>query len=158
MDPYLSIVIPALNEAACIQSALQQLQPLRQRGHEIILVDGGSTDQTPVLAGNLADHILTTRPGRALQMNSGVATARGSILLFLHADTHLPAQCDRLIANALAQDAAGWGHFDVQLSGQSSIYKLISFCINLRSRITGRTATSGIIGKACRNREGIRPK
>lgn len=137
MRPYLSIVIPALNEAAGIQSALQHLQPLRQRGHEIILVDGGSTDQTPALAVTLADRILVTQSGRALQMNSGAATASGSVLLFLHADTHLPEHCDGLIANALGQDEEGWGRFDVQLSSRRLIFRIISFCINLRSRITG---------------------
>lgn len=137
MAPYLSIVLPALNEAACIQAALQHLQPLRQGGHEVILVDGGSTDQTPVLAANLADRILITKPGRALQMNSGAAVARGQVLLFLHVDTHLPAHCDRLIAEALAQDDGGWGRFDVRLSGDHPMFRVIACGMNLRSRLTG---------------------
>jgi rSAM/selenodomain-associated transferase 2 len=137
MGPYLSIVMPALNEAANIECVLGQLQPLRRRGHEIILVDGGSTDQTPALATNLVDRLLRASPGRSLQMNSGAAEARGKVLLFLHADTLLPEHCDRLIAAALAQDTEGWGRFDIQLSGRRFIYRIISCCINVRSRLTG---------------------
>lgn len=129
-------MIPALNEAENIQSALRSLQTLRTRGDEIILVDGGSTDRTAELAAPLADRILTGTRGRAPQMNRGAAAASGEILLFLHADTELPADCDRLIAAALAP-AEGWGRFDVQLSGQRAMFTLISFCINLRSRLTG---------------------
>jgi rSAM/selenodomain-associated transferase 2 len=136
MATYLSVVMPVLNEAAVIRSALLQLQALRRRGHEIILVDGGSSDQTPQLAAGLADRILTSPAGRALQMNKGAAAARGQVLLFLHADTQLPPQCDRLITEALAEHA-GWGRFDVRLSADRFIFRIISFCINLRSRISG---------------------
>ncbi len=136
MATYLSLVIPVLNEAAMIQSRLLQLQALRERGHEIILVDGGSNDQTPTRVTGLADKMLLSPAGRALQMNRGAAAATGDILLFLHADTELPPHCDRLIKEALT-DEAGWGRFDVQLSGDRFIFRIISFCINLRSRISG---------------------
>jgi rSAM/selenodomain-associated transferase 2 len=137
MEAFLSIVMPVLNEAADIEAVLRHLQTLRRRGHEIILVDGGSTDQTPMLAANLADRVLSSHPGRAVQMNHGAAAAGGKVLLFLHADTLLPAHCDRLIAEMLAQDTEGWGHFDIQLSGRSFVFKIIGFCMNVRSRITG---------------------
>lgn len=136
MDCRLSIVIPALNEAANIHTALQRLQALRRRGHEIILVDGGSVDRTAALAAPLADRVLSAPRGRSLQMNRGAAAAGGDVLLFLHADTDLPADCDQLIADALA-GTEGWGRFDVRLSGRSLIFKLISVCMNLRSRLTG---------------------
>ena len=136
MSPYLSLVMPVLNEADVTRSALLQLQALRRRGHEIILVDGGSSDQTPQLAAGLVDKILVSPAGRALQMNSGAAAAGGQVLLFLHADTELPPACDRLITEALAGDT-GWGRFDVQLSGKHPVFGAISFCINLRSRLSG---------------------
>lgn len=136
MDCRLSIVIPALNEAENIPSTLRRLQPLRRRGHEIILVDGGSTDRTVELAAPLADRVLSGPRGRSLQMNRGAAAASGDVLLFLHADTDLPPDCDRLIAAALA-GAEGWGRFDVRLSGRNLMFGLISFCMNLRSRLTG---------------------
>src|SRR5688500_7155383 len=119
----LSIVIPTLNEAGNIESALRRLQSLRRRGHEIIVADGGSSDQTPLLAADLADRILTCPRGRALQMNCGATAAGREVLLFLHADTELPSDCDRLIVDALA-DGPGWGRFDVQLNGRRPIFRL----------------------------------
>ncbi|HEY3487663.1 MAG TPA: TIGR04283 family arsenosugar biosynthesis glycosyltransferase [Gammaproteobacteria bacterium] len=137
MSPYLSLIIPVLNEADGIHAALQQLQPLRARGHEVILVDGGSTDGTTALAADLTDKIITTRPGRAAQMNSGAAAARGQVLLFLHADTRLPDDCEHLLAATLGDVPEGWGRFNVQLSGDHGLFRIIGFCINLRSRLSG---------------------
>ncbi|MDQ3606236.1 MAG: glycosyltransferase, partial [Gemmatimonadota bacterium] len=85
--PHLSIIVPALNEAAGIRAALEPLQPLRARGHEVIVVDGGSEDATLALAQPLADRVLVAGRGRARQMNAGAQEARGEVLLFLHADT-----------------------------------------------------------------------
>ncbi|HEX5056041.1 MAG TPA: TIGR04283 family arsenosugar biosynthesis glycosyltransferase [Gammaproteobacteria bacterium] len=133
---HLSIVIPVLNEAENIQTALRRLQNLRRRGHEVIVVDGGSSDQTSLLAADLADRILSAPCGRALQMNRGAAASNGEILLFLHADTELPTDCDRLIAQALA-DKCGWGRFDIRLSGHHPLFRVIAACINWRSRISG---------------------
>ena len=86
----LSIIVPALDEAAGIGTVLQGLAPLRQQGHEVIVVDGGSSDGTPALAAPLADRVLGAPRGRARQMNAGAAVARGDALVFLHADTRLP--------------------------------------------------------------------
>jgi rSAM/selenodomain-associated transferase 2 len=133
----LSIIIPVLNEAEIIQPALLALQPLRQRGHEIIVVDGGSRDNSRLLAAELADAVLTAGPGRAAQMNCGAAVARGDILLFLHIDTRLPADADRQIARVAAEQAHAWGRFDIRLSSQRFIFGVIARLINLRSRLTG---------------------
>lgn len=86
---WLSVVIPVRNEAAGITQALAPLQALRDR-LELIVVDGGSSDNTAELARPLADQVLVAAPGRARQMNAGAAVARGEVLLFLHADTRLP--------------------------------------------------------------------
>jgi rSAM/selenodomain-associated transferase 2 len=134
--PVLSVVVPVLNEAAGISSHLQRLAPLRARGHEVIVVDGGSSDGTAALAQPLADRIVQSQRGRAQQMNAGAAVARGDQLLFLHADTQLPADADTLIAQAL-QGAAAWGRFDVRIVGSSIWFPVISALMNLRSRLTG---------------------
>src|SRR5208282_2327678 len=107
----LTIVIPVLNEAAIIVAALQALAPLRARGAEIIVVDGSSRDDTPRLAQPLADHVITAPRGRAASMNAGAAIGTGDALLFLHADTTLPQDADRLIDAALSGRA--WGRFDL---------------------------------------------
>ena len=132
----LSIVMPVLDEAAGIASTLQALAPLRARGHELIVVDGGSRDGTPKLAAALADQVVLSEPGRARQMNAGAAQARGEVLLFLHADTLLPADADTLIAAAMARGAV-WGRFDVRIAGRSALLPLVAALMNLRSRWSG---------------------
>lgn len=134
MNPILSIVVPVLNEAACIEDALQALAPLRERGAEVIVADGGSSDGTPALAQPLADHVVAAPRGRAAQMNAGAAVAHGDLLLFLHADTRLPPEADRLVNDALMGHL--WGRFDIRFD-ERGIFALIAFMMNLRSRLTG---------------------
>src|SRR5262249_26461967 len=134
--PSLSIIVPVLDEAGIIVGALQDLAALRRRGAEVIVVDGGSRDGTPDLARPHADDIVTAARGRGAQMNAGVAVARGEVLLFLHADTKLPPEADRLILQALAR-ADGWGRFDVQIDGRSPLLAVVAALMNWRSRLTG---------------------
>ena len=131
----LSIVIPMLNEAARIARALESLAPLRARGHEVIVVDGGSEDGSRELALPLADRVLQAPRGRARQMNAGAAAASGDALLFLHADTRLPANADHLIFHSLTKNP--WGRFDVAIEGRSALLPVIAFFMNTRSRLTG---------------------
>jgi len=133
----LSIIIPALNEAAHITATLDSLQALRRRGAEIVVVDGGSSDDTVVLAGAQADRVLTAGPGRARQMNAGAATAGGEILCFLHADTRLPENADGLMIDGLARSRRSWGRFDVRISGTNPLLKMVAWMMNRRSRLTG---------------------
>ncbi len=132
----LSIVMPCLNEAAGIVTALERLQPLRRRGAEVIVVDGGSDDDSIALATPLADKILTAPRGRASQMNAGAAAACGTVLLFLHADCTLPIDSDRLVADGLRASGRRWGRFDVRLNSAHPLLKLIAFMMNRRSRLT----------------------
>jgi len=132
----LSIVVPALNEAAGITATLQALAPLRERGHELIVVDGGSSDGTAALAAPLADRVVAAETGRAAQMNAGAALAQGDWLLFLHADTRLPADADAALQRA-AQAGAGWGRFDVHIEGRSAWLPVIATLMNWRSRLSG---------------------
>ena len=135
MTERISIIIPALDEAAGIRAALAPLQPLRARGHEVIVVDGGSTDGTPDLAAPLADQVVASPRGRAVQQNAGAAAAGGSILLFLHADTILPEGADDLILTGLRRH--GWGRFDVRLSGRHPLLRVVERMIGFRSRLSG---------------------
>ena len=133
----LSIIIPVLNEQTVIVDTLQSLQVLRKAGHELIIVDAGSTDNTQKLAAPLADYVLETKRGRARQMNAGAKFAHNEILLFLHADTHLPAKAELLIINGLAKSGRQWGRFDVRLSGQAKLLRLVERLMNWRSCLTG---------------------
>jgi rSAM/selenodomain-associated transferase 2 len=133
----LAIIIPALNEAAIIEAALQELQPLRRRGARIVMADGGSSDDTTQRAGQLVDELVVAARGRARQMNAGAQAAPGADeLLFLHADTRLPADADRLVAQAVTSGAR-WGRFDVRIAGRAWLLGLVAHAMNLRSRLTG---------------------
>ena len=131
----LSIVIPALNEAAGIRAALEALAPLRRRGHEVIVADGGSADGTPELAQALCDRVVRGARGRAVQMNAGARLATGDALLFLHADTRLPSEADALVIAALHERF--WGRFDVRIEGRHRLLRVVAAAMNLRSRLTG---------------------
>ena len=97
----LSIIVPVLNEAAVIEASLTALAPYRERGVELIVVDGGSSDDTCARGAPSPITFASLRLGRAIQMNAGRAVARGNILLFLHADTRLPDNADPLVLDDL---------------------------------------------------------
>ena len=131
-----SVIIPALNEADFIGATLERLQPARARGHEVILVDGGSVDDTCRIAAAGVDRILQCGPNRGAQMNHGAQAAGGDILLFLHADTLAPHDFDSILDDRGVCGNA-WGSFDVRLSGSRIMFRCIERMMNLRSRLTG---------------------
>lgn len=131
----LSIVIPVLNEARNIVAALQALAPLAERGAQRIVVDGGSGDDTPALARPHAEQVIAAPRGRAAQMNAGARLAEGDLLLFLHADTRLPADADRLIEAALRERV--WGRFDVRIAAPGRWAAVVAWLMNRRSRLSG---------------------
>jgi rSAM/selenodomain-associated transferase 2 len=133
----LSIIVPVLNEADGIAAMLEGLAPLRARGTEVIVVDGGSQDKTVENARERADLVLCAPQGRAVQMNGGAARASGDVLVFLHADTRLPADADRLIIEGLERSRRIWGRFDVTIAGKERVLSVIAFFMRLRSRLTG---------------------
>ncbi|HLF98395.1 MAG TPA: TIGR04283 family arsenosugar biosynthesis glycosyltransferase [Methylococcaceae bacterium] len=137
MTPRLSIIVPTLNEAAAICATLEALQPMRGRGVEAIVADGGSTDGTPELAAPLADKVVSAPRGRARQMNAGAGAAKGEVLLFLHADTRLPEGADRPVLDALATRDRTWGRFDVHIAGSHWLLRVVAYLMNRRSRWTG---------------------
>lgn len=134
----LSVIVPTLDEAGAIQATLEPLQGWRRRGAEVLVVDGGSLDGTPALAGPLADAVVAGPRGRARQMNAGAARARGTALLFLHADTRLPADAEQAVRAAL-DGGRRWGRFDVRLDGarRHPLLKAVGALMNARSRLTG---------------------
>ena len=146
--PELSIIVPVLNEALLIEPALEKLQFLRNRGVEIIVVDGGSEDGTDRLARPFADTVISVdkseQSHRAKQMNLGAMHATGRVLLFLHVDTQLPQQAYQQILSAIELPRV-WGRFDINLSGQHFMFRIIETLMNLRSSLTGvATGDQGI--------------
>ena len=133
----LSVVMPALNEAAAMAAALQALAPLAARGAQLLVADGGSQDATAGLAQAGGAQVVHAPRGRALQMNAGAQQARGDILVFLHVDTRLPPDADRLMAQALASGPQVWGRFDVHIEGRPRMLRVIAAFMNRRSRWTG---------------------
>ncbi len=132
----ISIIMPVLNEAPAIAQTLIALQPLREAGHEVIVVDGGSDDDIVTLANPYADKIIQGPRGRSRQMNTGAKLASGEILLFLHGDTFLPGRADRLIIEGMKRGERKWGRFDVTLSGKHLLLRVIEFLMNWRSRLS----------------------
>jgi len=135
--PTLSLILPTLDEEAGIGAALEAVQPLRRRGAEILVVDGGSADRTAAIASPLADAVIAAPRGRAAQMNAGAARARGDVLLFLHADTRLPPDADRLILDGLAASGRLWGRFDVAIASRHPLLRVTASLMNWRSRLSG---------------------
>jgi rSAM/selenodomain-associated transferase 2 len=133
----LSIIVPVLDEQACIGPALDALAPLRARGAEVIVADGGSRDLTAATARPLADAVVTAPQGRGVQMNAGAAAATGDVLLFLHADTVLPPGADALVLDGLHRTGRVWGHFDVRIEGRGPLLPIIAAAMNARARLTG---------------------
>lgn len=132
--------MPVLNEGDALARRLQALAPLRARGAELVVVDGGSTDATWAIACAHADQVRLAPRGRARQMNAGAQGCTADALLFLHADTRLPDAADRLIARAL--DAAAphphdWGRFDVRIDSALPMLRVVEGMMNLRSRLSG---------------------
>lgn len=126
-----------LNEAHQLEEALADLQRFRQQGHEVLVVDGGSRDGSVTIARKLADRVLMSGPGRALQMNAGAESASHDILLFLHADSRLPERADQFVLDALQRTEHVWGRFDLRLSSTRFVFRVIETSINWRSALSG---------------------
>lgn len=133
----LSIVIPVLNEGARLTACLETLARLRDEGAQVIVCDGGSTDDTVARGRGAGVPVVSSGRGRARQMNAGARQADGNLLVFLHADTIVgPPACKRLLELA-ATPGEVWGRFDVRLSGDGLAFRVIEFMMNVRSRYTG---------------------
>ena len=132
--PSLSIIIPVLDEATSIGCLLNELTPWRAAGDEVIVVDGGSCDDTVARATTLADVVLSAPRGRACQQNAGAAIARGALLWFVHADSVVVGVSrDELLA---AASASPWGRCAIRIDDDAVIFRVIETMMNLRTRLT----------------------
>jgi rSAM/selenodomain-associated transferase 2/rSAM/selenodomain-associated transferase 1 len=135
----LAVVMPVLNEAATLPARLSALQGLRREGVAVIVVDGGSDDDTVAVARAGADAVACAPRGRAAQMNAGAChplARRADGLLFLHADTTLPMGAVDRVTQALAGGAI-WGRFDVRIGGRHPLLPMVAAFMNRRSRWSG---------------------
>ena len=130
----ISIIVPTLDESDTIEATLTCARGPAVR--EIIVVDGGSADDTAEKAKRLADRVVTAPRGRATQLNAGAAIASGDVVLFLHADTVLPAGFDSAVASGLGDMRVVGGRFDVSLQPSSPLLRLVGTLMNQRSRVS----------------------
>ena len=132
-SPQLSIIIPVLNEAECLDQGLSRLFAMQWvTDHaEVIISDGGSNDDSLEIASQYPCSIVRSKAGRAAQMNAASKTAQGQFLLFLHADSCLPEDFNRFI-----EADAKWGFYRLRLSDDAFIYRIIETAINLRTRFS----------------------
>jgi len=141
----LSIIIPALNEARHIHGTLHSLARARERGAEIIVVDGGSEDDTGTIARAGADIVLQAPRGRATQLNAGADRAMGDVLWFVHADSRPLPDADTAVLDAVGVASLAWGRFDVRIAGTRPGLRVVALTMNVRSRATGiATGDQGI--------------
>jgi rSAM/selenodomain-associated transferase 2 len=129
----ISIIIPVLNEATIIKQTLGQLTQYSEI--EIIVVDGGSQDETVAIAKTSAKVITVIGKGRAGQMNAGANLAQSEILLFLHADTQLPPNFINLVTKTLQQHQTIAGAFELVIDGSSRSLRWIEVLVRMRSHI-----------------------
>ncbi len=150
----LSVIVPTLNEGASLARTLEAAR--EGKPFELLVVDGGSTDETIGIASRLADGIVWSLQGRSAQMNAGAAASNGDTLLFLHADTILPEGYRIWIERALVDPAVAGGRFDVALEGvepkasnkvepkasnkkdrfRNWMLRVVAWLMNVRSRLT----------------------
>lgn len=132
----ISIIVTMLNEIELLPDLFAHLLPFQRQGCEILFVDGGSDDGSAALAEISGFTVLHSTPGRARQFNNGAAYANGEVMLFLHVDSRLPIDAIEAIIPAMKQWKYQWGRFDVTISGQSLLLKMVAFMMNWRSLIT----------------------
>jgi rSAM/selenodomain-associated transferase 2/rSAM/selenodomain-associated transferase 1 len=130
--PRISVVIPTLNEATNICETVRRAQ--NARNVEVIVVDGGSRDDTTEIAGRLGALVLAAEASRARQMNVGAAAASGNILLFLHADTLLPEGYENQVRGALSLSDTAAGAFALGIDSPLSSLRIMEHVANWRSR------------------------
>ncbi len=131
----ISVIMPVLNEAKDLRSCLEKLH--LSKDEELIVVDGGSSDDTMAVAAQFTDKVYRTKTGRANVMNHGSQKAAGDLLLFLHADCILPENGFEIIRKTLSGNSVSAGCFRLSISAPGFRFRVIEAAANLRSRIAG---------------------
>ncbi len=129
--PYISVVIPSYNEAKNIVSAVMSA---KSDDAEIIVADGGSTDNTVAQARDAGARVVSSRKGRAVQQNHGAWAAKGRILVFLHADTLLPKDYAEYVFDTLIPRETAAGAFGFKTDFENKFMMIIEFMTNIRAR------------------------
>lgn len=135
-QPCVSVIIPVLNEAEAVRRFSPSWQALQASGTEVLLVDGGSTDDTVDRLEQAGLRVIAAPRGRGSQLRRGAEQATAEILLFLHADTRLPDGALELVRQGLRGPRC-WGRFDVRIDSGRRLLAVVSRAINLRSRLSG---------------------
>jgi hypothetical protein len=130
--PRISVIVPTLNEAERLPRTLQAAQ--RGRNVEVIVADGGSSDDTRKVAAECGARVIEETGGRGRQLNAGAATAEGDVLLFLHADTRLPPGWDTHARRLLLRRGVELGAFELAIDGEGAGLRLVEAWVNGRSR------------------------
>ena len=133
----LSVIIPVLNEAEFLTQQSNRLESFIKEKHEVIVVDGGSKDNSASIASKAGFSVFVTNASRGHQLRIGVEKSQNEILVFLHADTELPLHATSLICNALAPTHNHWGRFSISFTSSKLIFQLIAWFMNKRSCLTG---------------------
>ena len=133
----LSIIIPVLNESLFFTKQQLYLKALLNQGHEIIVVDGGSTDDSKLVAEKLGCTCINTKASRGYQLHAGANASTHDLLVFLHADTLLPLTATETIKTSLNSVTSYWGRFNVTFTNKKRIFKIIAWFMNRRSCLTG---------------------
>jgi rSAM/selenodomain-associated transferase 2 len=128
----ISVVIPTLNEALILKDSLRAISDLNP--HEIIVVDGGSTDATILIAQTMASQVIKCKPGRARQMNAGAKKATGSLLLFMHADSKLTKKSFVRMKKRMTPTETAGGAFSLQIESEKTSLKVISLLATWRAK------------------------
>ncbi len=132
----ISVIIPTLNEAGLLKETIENIKDAE--AIEVIVVDGGSKDETLSIAGDLADQVFSSTPSRGGQMDIGAEKSTGGILLFLHADTYLPTGWESKIRDAIKSGKTG-GAFNLSVSSPDKYLWFVTLVANFRSKILGIT-------------------
>ncbi|MGH7988158.1 MAG: TIGR04283 family arsenosugar biosynthesis glycosyltransferase [Candidatus Binataceae bacterium] len=139
MDLKLSVIVPMLNEQQTVVATLRAIRAGAPEA-EVIVADGGSTDESVALARPLCDRVVAAPRGRAIQMNAAARLASGDALVFVHADTLVPPDFALAIADAMRDASVVGGRFDLILDDRAAAFRMLGALISLRSRLT-RVAT-----------------
>ena len=159
-DPVVSIVIPTLDEGERIGAMLESLGRLRTGvGVEILLVDGGSRDETVAIAGRHGARVLSAERARGAQLHAGACAARGAVLWFLHADTHPPPDGIERILEALGDERVVAGNFGLTFDSGGRAARFLTWLYPRLGRVGIRYGDSALFVRreAYQQAGGFRP-